>query len=116
MSAPELSYKVLTGPEMESFEREGVFEGSDVDRRDGFIHLSTCEQLTETVNKHFADRDDLWTVAVDSAAHGDRLRWEPSRGGQLFPHLYEPMRLEAVTAYSPLQRNEDGSIRLPVAG
>lgn len=116
MSAPELSYKVLTRHEMESFERNGVFEGSDVDRRDGFIHLSTCEQLTETVNKHFAGQDELWTVAVDMSAHGDKVRWEASRGGQLFPHLYEPMRLEAVTAYSPLQRNEDGSVRLPVAG
>jgi uncharacterized protein (DUF952 family) len=116
MSAPDLVYKVLTDAEMKAFERDGVFEGSEADRRDGFIHLSTCEQLTGTVDKHFAGEGDLWTVAVDLSAHGDKVKWEPSRGGQDFPHLYEPMRLEAVTAYSPLQRDEDGTVRLPVAG
>jgi uncharacterized protein (DUF952 family) len=116
VSAPDLAYKVLTEAEMRAFERDGVFEGSEVDRRDSYVHLSTCDQLTETVDKHFAGQDDLWTVAVDLVAHGDKVKWEPSRGGQLFPHLYEPMRLEAVTAYSPLRRDEDGSVRLPVAG
>ena len=111
-----LAYKVLTGPEMAAFERDGVFAGSEVDRRDGFVHLSTYDQLTETVDKHFAGQDGLHVVAVDLSAHGDKVRWEESRGGALFPHLYEPMRLDAVTAYSPLQRDEDGTVRLPVAG
>lgn len=114
--ARDLAYKVLTGSEMRELERDGVFAGSEDDRRDGYVHLSTCDQLTETVDRHFAGRDDLWTVAVDLDAHGDRLRWEPSRGGRLFPHLYEPMRLDAVTAYGPLQRDDDGTVRLPVAG
>lgn len=111
-----LAYKVLTADEMERLERDGAFEGSGADLADGFVHLSTCEQLTGTVDKHFAGRDDLWTVAVDLEAHGDKVRWEPSRGGALFPHLYEPMRLDAVTAYGPLRRDEDGTVRPPVAG
>lgn len=111
-----LAYKVLTGPEMEALERDGVFAGSEVDARDGFVHLSTCDQLTETVDKHYAGRDDLWVVGIDLSAHGDKVRWEESRGGQRFPHLYEPMRLDAVTAYSPLRRDGDGRVLLPVAG
>lgn len=111
-----LAYKILTGPEMEAFERDGVFAGSEADRRDGFIHLSACDQLTETADKHFAGQDGLWIVGVDLDAHGDQVRWEPSRGGRPFPHLYEPMRLEAVTAYGPLQRDDDGRVKLPVAG
>lgn len=113
---PDLAFKVLTAPEMEALERDGVFAGSEADARDGFIHLSTCEQLTETVDKHFAGQDDLHVAAVDLKAHGDKVRWEPSRGGQSFPHLYEPMRLESVAAYGPLQRNDDGTVRLPVTG
>lgn len=117
MSAPELVYKVLTGPEMEAFERDGRFEGSEADRRDGFIHLSTCDQLTETVDKHFAGQHDLHVAAVDlSAYRPESVKWEESRGGQLFPHLYEPMLLDTITAYNLLQRNADGTVRLPVAG
>lgn len=111
-----LAYKILTAEEMDAFERDGAFAGSAADLADGFVHLSTCDQLTGTADKHFAGRNDLHVVAVDLAAHGDKLRWEPSRGGALFPHLYEPMRLDAVTAYGPLRRDGDGTVRLPVAG
>ena len=111
-----LAYKVLTSPEMAALERDGVFAGSEVDARDGFVHLSTCDQLTETVDKHYVGQDGLHVAAVDLLAHGDKVRWDESRGGALFPHLYEPMRLDAVTAYGPMQRNDDGSVRLPVAG
>lgn len=117
MSAPELAYKVLTGPEMEALERDGRFEGSDADQADGFIHLSTCDQLTETVDRHFAGQGDLHVAAVDlSAYRAESVKWESSRGGALFPHLYEPILLEAVAAYSPLQRDDDGRVRLPVTG
>lgn len=117
MSAPELAYKVLTGPEMATLERDGRFEGSEADRADGFIHLSTCDQLTETVHKHFAGQGDLHVAAVDlSAYRAESVKWEPSRGGALFPHLYEPILLDTVTAYGPLQRHEDGGVRLPVTG
>jgi uncharacterized protein (DUF952 family) len=116
VTTPTTVYKVLTADEMTALERDGRFGGSADDRRDGFIHLSTADQLTETVDRHFAGRDDLWVAAVDVEAHGDEIRWEPSRGGQLFPHLYAAMRLDTVPAYSELARDADGAVRLPVTG
>ena len=92
------------------------FAGAPVDLADGYIHLSTAAQLTETVDKHFAGQDDLHVAAVDLGAFGESLKWEESRGGQLFPHLYGPLLLETVVAYSPLERDEDGRVRLPVTG
>ena len=110
------AYKVLTAAEMDTLERDGVFAGAEVDVADGYIHLSTAAQLTETVDKHFAGRDGLHIAAVDLDALADRVRWEESRGGQLFPHLYAPLPLDAVVAYGPLERDEDGTVRLPVTG
>lgn len=113
---PLTAYKVLTADQMEALERDGSFAGAPIDVEDGYIHLSTADQLAGTIDKHFAGRDDLHIVAVDLAAYADKLRWEPSRGGQLFPHLYAPLLLETAVAYSPLERHGDGSIRLPVTG
>jgi len=113
---PLTAYKVLTADQMAALERDGTFAGAPVDLEDGYIHLSTADQLAETIEKHFAGRDDLHIVAVDLAAYENKLRWEPSRGGQLFPHLYAPLLLETAVAYSPLDRHDDGSIRLPVTG
>ncbi|WP_298809087.1 DUF952 domain-containing protein [uncultured Sphingomonas sp.] len=113
---PLTAYKVLTGEQMAALERDGSFTGAPVDLEDGFVHLSTADQLAETIDKHFAGQDELHIVAVDLAAYADKARWEPSRGGQLFPHLYAPLLLETAVAYSPLERHDDGSIRLPVAG
>jgi len=113
---PTTAYKVLTADEMATLERDGVFEGAPVDRTDGFIHLSTAAQLTETVDRHFAQVDGLHVAAVDLGAFGATLKWEKSRGGQLFPHLYEPLRLDTVVAYGPLERDGDGAVRLPVTG
>lgn len=110
------AYKVLTAAEMQRLEHEGSFAGAAVDLADGYIHLSSADQLTETVDKHFAGQDDLWVAAVDLDALRDAVRWEPSRGGALFPHLYAPLPLDAVVAYSPLERDEDGAVRLPVTG
>lgn len=84
----------------------GRFAGSPVDLRDGFIHFSTPAQVRDTAARHFADADDLLLVAVDAAAVP--LRWEPSRGGDLFPHLYGDLPLAAVTSISPLPRGADG--------
>ena len=84
----------------------GRFAGSPVDVRDGFIHLSTAAQVRETAARHFADLDNLLLVAVDAAAVP--LRWEPSRGGNLFPHLYGDLPLSAVRSVSPLPRGVDG--------
>jgi uncharacterized protein (DUF952 family) len=112
---PAVAYKVLTDAEMKALET-GAFAGAPVDLADGYIHLSTADQLTETVDKHFAGQSDLWIAAVDLAAQDD-VRWEKSRGDALFPHLYGgPLLLETVIAYGPLEREADGQIRLPVAG
>jgi uncharacterized protein (DUF952 family) len=114
--APTIAYKVLTGEQMAALEADGSFAGAPVDLADGYVHLSTAAQLTETVDKHFGGQDDLHVAAVDLEALGDAIRWEESRGGQSFPHLYAPLPLEAVVAYGPLTRGDDGTVRLPVAG
>ena len=116
MSDPTTAYKVLTAEEMATLERDGSFAGAPIDLADGYMHLSTCEQLTDTVDKHFAGQDDLYVAAVDLGAFASSLKWEESRGGQLFPHLYGPLPLETVVAYGKLQRNDDGSVRLPITG
>ncbi|MFM6831987.1 MAG: DUF952 domain-containing protein [Novosphingobium sp.] len=113
---PALAYKVLTGPQMMALEQAGLFRGAPVDLADGYIHLSTEAQLTETVDKHFAGQNDLHVVAVDLAALGDAVKWEPSRGGQLFPHIYGDLPLSVAVAYGPLERDEAGVVKLPVAG
>ena len=83
-----LVYKIVATEEWTEAEAAGVFTGAAVDRADGFIHFSTAEQAPETAAKWFAGRDDLTLAAIDAEALGDALRWEPSRGGALFPHLY----------------------------
>ena len=74
----------------------GMFTGAPVDRADGFIHLSAADQVAETAGRHFAGEEDLVLVAVATERLGDALRWEPSRGGALFPHLYAPLQMTAV--------------------
>ena len=101
-------YKICTVTEWRDAERDGVYRGSAVDRRDGFIHFSTAEQTAETAAKHFAGQRDLMLVSVDADALGDRLRWEPSRGGALFPHLYGDLPLSAVRRVGPLPLGADG--------
>ena len=85
-----------------------MFRGSAVDHRDGFIHFSTAEQVAETARRHFAGEHDLVLVSVDPAALGERLRFEPSRGGALFPHLYGPLELAAVIRVETLPLVADG--------
>ena len=113
---PVVAYKVLTGPQMLALERDGVFAGAPVDIADGYVHLSTAAQVTETVDRHFAGQDNLHLVAVDLEALGDAVKWEPSRGGQLFPHLYAQLPLDAAFAYGALERDDSGRVLLPVAG
>jgi len=110
------AYKVLTADQMTALEKEGSFAGAPVDLADGYIHLSTEAQLRETLDRHFAGQDGLWLAAVDLEVLGEVVKWEPSRGGQLFPHIYGPLPLDAVTAYSELHYEPDGSLRLPVTG
>lgn len=113
---PDVAYKVLTGTQMAELERLGTFAGAPVDLADGYVHLSTAEQVTETVDRHFAGQDDLHIAAVDLEALGPAVKWEPSRGGALFPHVYGELPLSAVIAYGPLTRDDDGKVALPVAG
>jgi len=87
--------------------------GSAVDERDGFIHFSTAAQLAETAAKHFTGQTDLILVAVDGDALGANLKWEPSRGGDLFPHLYAALPLAAVRWSQPLPDETGGHRLLP---
>jgi len=91
-----LVYKIFRRPEWDSFVAEGQTRGAPVDLADGYIHLSTAAQVTGTAAKHFTGESDLVLVALDSAGLGPALRWEPSRGGQLFPHLYRPLHRSEV--------------------
>jgi len=101
-------YKICTAAEWHDAERDGAYRGSAVDLRDGFIHFSTAEQAAETAAKWFAGQPDLVLVSVDAEALGEHLKWEPSRGGQLFPHLYGPLPLSAVVAACNLPLGPDG--------
>lgn len=112
-----IAYKILTADQLATLEAEGRFDGAPIDLADGYIHLSTATQAAETIAKHFAGQSDIHIAAIDLDALGDAVRWEPSRGGQLFPHLYGvPITLDIVIAYSPVAYEPDGSLRLPVAG
>ena len=101
-------YKIVAADEWREAEAAGVFIGATIDRADGFIHFSTAEQAPETAAKWFAGREDLTLAAVDADALGADLRWEPSRGGALFPHLYAPLPMSAVVWSRPLTLGPDG--------
>ena len=107
------AYKVLTGEQWAAFVAAGVFAGAPIDLADGYVHLSTAEQLTETVDKHFAGQSGLWVAAIDLPLLGDAVKWEPSRGGALFPHVYAALPMDAVLAAAPLERGDDGAVVLP---
>lgn len=111
-----IAYKILTGEQMAALLQNGVFTGAPIDLADGYIHLSTAAQVSETVDKHFAGQTDLWIAAVDLAALGGAVRWEPSRGGALFPHIYAPLPLSAVPAHGPVMRGDAGGVILPIEG
>ncbi len=106
-------YKICPASAWREAERAGVYGGSDDDRRDGYIHFSTAAQVAETARKHFHGQTGLFLVAVDADALGDRLRWEPSRNNELFPHLYGELDLGAVRAILDLRARADGSHDVP---
>lgn len=103
-----LIYKICPEPLWREAEREGRFAGAPVDLQDGYIHLSTAAQVAATASRHFAGRPDLLLVGVDPAALGGRLRYEPSRGGDLFPHLYGTLPMAAVRTVEALPLGPDG--------
>ena len=106
-------YKICTQAEWHEAEHQGAYRGSTVDLRDGFIHFSTAGQAAETAAKWFAGQRDLVLVAVDGDALGGRLKWEPSRGGALFPHLYGELELKAVLRVDPLPLDAAGQHLFP---
>ena len=102
-------YKVLTTPERAALLAEGQFAGSAADRADGFVHLSARDQVRGTLARHFRGQAGLWLLAVDPAAlPAGALRWEVSRRGAAFPHLYAPLPGEAVRAITALPVGPDG--------
>jgi uncharacterized protein (DUF952 family) len=105
-------YKLFRTPEWEALQADATTLGAPVDLSDGYIHFSTAAQLPETAAKHFAGVEGLWLVAVDEASLGPSLRWETSRGGADFPHLYAPLRRDQVAWARPLPL-VDGTHRLP---
>ena len=109
----KIAYKVLTADEWAAL-KAGPFDGAPIDKADGFIHLSTASQLTETVDRHFSGQQGLVIAAVDLAFLGDGVRWEPSRNGQLFPHLYGRLTPQSVISWCPLERQPDRTVRLPI--
>jgi uncharacterized protein (DUF952 family) len=90
--------KLLRADEWADFQASGVFAGSPDDLRDGYIHISAPNEVAATAAKWFADAKGLMALTLDADALGDALKWEPARGGVLFPHLYRPLRLDEVRA------------------
>jgi uncharacterized protein (DUF952 family) len=106
-------YKICSASAWREAERQGVYRGSADDARDGFIHFSTATQVAETTRRHFFGLKGLFLVEVDADALGDALRWEPSRNGELFPHLYGELDLGAVRAVLELHARPDGTHVIP---
>lgn len=102
-----LIYKIFRGSEFAALQEAGQTNGAPVDLADGFIHFSTGEQVAGTLEKHFSGAQDLVLLAVEADTLGADLKWEVSRGGALFPHLYRPLRAADVLWHKPL--TPDGS-------
>jgi uncharacterized protein (DUF952 family) len=103
-----LIYKILTRSAWEAAAASGLYLGSPVDQADGFIHFSTAGQAAETARRHFQGQDDLVVLTVNAAALGDALKWEPSRGGALFPHLYGSLPTALVLGMRPAPLDASG--------
>lgn len=106
-------YKICPEPMWRQAERSGVFQGAPIDLADGFIHFSTAEQVVETAAKHFAGLDNLLLVAFDADRFGPSLKYEVSRGGALFPHLYAPLETSAAKWVRALPLKADGAHDFP---
>ena len=113
MTDPALIYKISTRTAYEAAVPSGRFEGMPIDFKDGYIHFSTADQLAETLSKHFAGQSDLTLIAVRTSDIAANLKWEVSRGGALFPHLYGPMPIAAVEWTAQIEVAADGTCVLP---
>lgn len=110
--APESLFRICRQDEWEAVRAGAAYRGSDMDRRDGFIHLSSGPQVLETLQTHFRGVSDLVVLRIDPSSFGPSLRWEPSRGGGLFPHLYGALPLSAVLEIIPVPEDADDRRRL----
>lgn len=116
MSAPinnKTIYKICGLAEWREAKAAGVYQGAPVDQQDGYIHFSASDQVLETANMHFAGRNDLLLLAVDAPMLGNDLKWEVSRGGARFPHLYAPLDLDAVKWETALPLGSNGTFAFP---
>ncbi len=112
----QIIYKIAPRTLWEEALEKGVFEGAPIDLADGFIHFSTAEQARETAAKHFAGQADLLLIAVDDGVFGDAMRYEVSRGGALFPHLYATLPVSAALWVKELPLGPDGRHAFPDLG
>ena len=106
-------YKIVSADLWKAAEASGVFTGASIDLKDGYIHLSTAAQARRTAELHFAGQANLVLVAVDASRLGAALKYEPSRGGDLFPHIYGPLPMTAVLSVRPLQLDTNGAHVFP---
>jgi uncharacterized protein (DUF952 family) len=109
-----LIYKILSRTEWQAAQAAGRLEGSAVDLADGFIHLSAADQAQETAAKWFAGQADLVLLGVEAEGLGEALKWEPSRDGALFPHLYRPLLTTEVVTRKSVELDADGVPQLGV--
>lgn len=113
MAKESLIYKICSRSAWDAAVAAGSFTGAPVDLADGYIHFSTASQLAETASRHFRGQRELVVVAVDVAALGPALKWEPSRGGDLFPHLYAPLDVASARDVRDLTLDDQGNPVIP---
>ncbi|HBJ91815.1 DUF952 domain-containing protein [Ponticaulis sp.] len=101
-------YKIFRADEQAAFEAAGRTAGAPIDLQDGYVHMSTAEQVKETAAKHFAAEDNLYLLAIETDRLGDDLKWEISRGGAEFPHLYRDLLDSDIVWAKPLKLGPDG--------
>jgi beta-hydroxylase len=106
----DVAYKIVSAADWVSIQAAGGYDGSAVDLRDGYIHLSAADQLAGTAAKHYAGRVDLRLLDVDLASYGQAIVWEPSRGGALFPHLYGRLSVASVSRVRAFYVRQDGEM------
>lgn len=109
-----LIFKILTAQQWSNAQASGRFDGAPIDLQDGYIHFSSAETVRETAARHFAGQDDLVLAAVEADRLGEALKWEVSRGGALFPHLYDALPLDLVEWTAPLPIGPDGRHVFPL--
>lgn len=108
---PDIAYKIVDRAAWEAVPADGAWDGSAVDLADGYVHMSSADQLVETARRHYAGRDDLLLLTVELTGFGPALKWEASRGGALFPHLYGPLPVAAAVRTRPMSVDADGVMR-----